>query len=144
VDGDALFLRHLRELAAKNEINWEQIITADAAVADSYDGQKLRQLVEMLRPQLRDALVSNNTTRLLVNPGLFARYGLMGLLASLRDDTGRAGGPHGVWLLIPAVVQSALPKLNGQPVPVISDNQHITLPDAWLNAAHRTSLPAVP
>jgi hypothetical protein len=33
----------------------------------------------------------------------------MGLLAELRDDVGRTDGPHGLWILIPAVVQSSLP-----------------------------------
>ena len=31
-----------------------------------------------------------------------------------------------------------LPMLNHLPVPVISQGQHITLPDAWLNNANRT------
>jgi serine/threonine protein kinase len=140
VDGDALFLQHLHALAAQYEIAWDQILSSDAAPEDSFDGQQLRRLVEMIKPQLRDAIVSARQTRLLVNPGLFARYGLMGMLATLRDDTGRTGGPHGVWVLIPAVVDSALPKLNGQPVPIIADHQHITLPDAWLNNVHRSTL----
>ena len=142
VDGDSLFLRLLRELATEYEIAWEQILLSDAAPADSYDGKKLRQLVDLLRPRLREALISAGTTRLLVNPGLFARYGLMGVLAELRNDTGRTGGPHGVWVLIPAVVDSALPKLNGVPIPIISQSQHITLPDAWLNNAHRSAMAA--
>ena len=140
VDGDLLFLRLLREVATRLEIEWDLILTADAAAPDSFDGQKLRQLVEMLRLKLHEALVFASRTVLLVNPGLFARYGLMGVLAELRNDTGRTGGPHGLWILIPAVVQSALPKLCGQPVPVISDHQHILLPDAWLDNLHRTAM----
>jgi serine/threonine protein kinase len=136
VDGDALFLRHLRTVAAEYEISWDTVLLADAAVEGSEDQQNLRRLVDMIRPGLRQDLVFPTRTSLLVNPGLFARYGLMGLLAELRNDVGRPEGPHGLWLLIPAVVQSALPKLNGQPVPVISEHQHITLPEAWLDNAH--------
>ena len=139
VDGDALFLQHLRARAAEYEIPWDTILLADAAVEGSEDAQNLRRLVDMIKPQLRQALVSPSRTTLLVNPGLFARYGLMGLVAELRNDIGRADGPHGLWVLIPAVVQSALPKLNGQPVPVISEHQHISLPEAWLDNAHRTA-----
>jgi hypothetical protein len=139
VDGDALFLRHLHALAEQYEIPWDTVLLADAAAEGSEDQQNLRRLVEMIRPQLRQDLISPIQTQLLVNPGLFARYGLMGMLAELRNDIGRQDGPHGLWLLIPAVVQSALPKLNGQPVPVISEQQHITLPEAWLDNAHRTA-----
>lgn len=139
VDGDALFLHHLRTVAAEYEILWDTILAADAAEEGSEDQQNLRRLVEIITPQLRQALISPAQTVLLVNPGLFARYGLMGLLAQLRDDVGRQDGPHGLWLLIPAVVQSALPKLNGQPVPVTSEHQHITLPEAWLDNAHRAA-----
>lgn len=139
VDGDALFLRHLHTLADQYEIPWDTVLLADAAAEGSEDQQNLRRLVEMIRPQLRQDLISPTQTLLLVNPGLFARYGLMGMLAELRNDIGRQDGPHGLWLLIPAVVQSALPKLNGQPVPVISEHQHITLPEAWLDNAHRTA-----
>lgn len=140
VDGDALFLRQLHAQAAEYEIPWDTILLADAAAEGTEDHQNIRRLVDMIKPQLRQDLISAAQTRLLVNPGLFARYGLMGMLAELRNDVGRADGPHGLWLLIPAVVQSALPKLNGQPVPVISEHQHISLPDAWLNNAHRSAL----
>lgn len=139
VDGDALFLRHLHAVSDQYEIPWDTVLLADAAAEGSEDQQNLRRLVEMIRPQLRQDLISPKQTRLVVNPGLFARYGLMGMLAELRNDIGRQDGPHGLWLLIPAVVQSALPKLNGQPVPVISEHQHITLPEAWLDNAHRTA-----
>lgn len=139
VDGDALFLRHLHALAAQFEIPWDTILLADAAPEGSEDQQNLRRLIEMARPQLRQDLISATQTLLLVNPGLFARYGLMGLIAELRNDVGRPDGPHGLWMLIPAVVEKALPVLNGQPVPVTSEHQHITLPVAWLNNAHRSA-----
>jgi serine/threonine protein kinase len=137
IDGDSLFLKVLREKAGELEIDWNTVLTADAADPESLNGQRLRQLVNECAPQLRKALIDPGHTLLLTHPGLFARYGLMGMLATLRDDLGRPGGPHGLWLLIPAVVQSTLPRLNGQPVPVIAEHQYVTLPDAWLNNAHR-------
>jgi serine/threonine protein kinase len=142
VDGDALFLSLLRGIAAEYEIPWETILAADAAPEGSEDQQNLRRLIEMIAPQLGQALIVPGQTVLLVNPGLFARHRLMGLISQLRDDIGRADGPHGLWLLLPAVVQNALPRLNGQPVPVISEHQHITLPEAWLDNIHRTAAAA--
>ena len=139
VDGDALFLQHLRELATEYEIPWDTILNADAAAPGSEGQKNLQRLIDMIRPKLRRDLISTSRTHLLVNPGLFARYGLMGLLAELRDDVGRTDGPHGLWILIPAVVQSSLPKLNGQPVPIIAHHQYLTLPDAWLDNLHRTA-----
>jgi hypothetical protein len=139
VDGDALFLQHLRDLATEYEIPWDTILNADAAAPGSEGQKNLQRLIDMIRPKLRRDLISTTRTHLLVNPGLFARYGLMGLLAELRDDVGRTDGPHGLWILIPAVVQSSLPKLNGQPVPIIAHHQYLTLPDAWLDNLHRTA-----
>lgn len=139
VDGDTLFLNLLREKARELEVDWSKILSADAAEPDSFDGQQLRRLVAECAPRIREALILPNRTILLTHPGLFARYGMMGMLATLRDDLGRPGGPHGLWILIPAVIQSTLPRLNGQPVPVIAEHQYTTLPDAWLNNAHRSS-----
>jgi hypothetical protein len=143
IDGDSLFLKVLREKAGELEIDWNTVLTADAADPESLNGQRLRQLVNECAPQLRKALIDPGHTLLLTHPGLFARYGLMGMLATLRDDLGRPGGPHGLWILIPAVVQSTLPRLNGQPVPVIAEHQYVTLPDAWLNNAHRAGAPSL-
>jgi serine/threonine protein kinase len=142
IDGDSLFLKVLREKARELEIDWNMVLAADAAEPESFDGQQLRRLVNECAPQLRQALINPTHTLLLTHPGLFARYGLMGMLATLRDDLGRPGGPHGLWLLIPAVVQSTLPRLNGQPVPVIAEHQYLTLPEAWLNNAHRAVSPS--
>ena len=140
VDGDRLFLGILHDLATQHGIAWNKIIDADAAPQDSFDGRKLRELVSKATTHIRKALVSPDRTRLLTHAGLFARYGFMSLLEKLRDDLGRPDGPHGLWILIPAIIDGSLPRLNGQPVPVIGTHQHVTLPDAWLNNAHRGSL----
>jgi hypothetical protein len=73
---------------------------------------------------------------LLTNPGLLVRYGQLALLGELMQETGREGGPPGLWVLIPSDGQQQKPTLDGQPVPVFTTAQWARIPDLWL-AAHQ-------
>jgi hypothetical protein len=59
----------------------------------------------------------------------------MELLGDLLQETGRAGGPPGLWVLIPSDGQQQKPTLDGQPVPVFTTAQWARVPDTWLVAA---------
>ncbi|MGH9335795.1 MAG: hypothetical protein ACRD21_18840, partial [Vicinamibacteria bacterium] len=76
-------------------------------------------------------LASAARTVLLTNPGLLARYDQLAFLDELRDQTGRPGGPPGLWVLVPADGQEEKPVIDGKPVPVYSRAQWKRIPEAW-------------
>jgi hypothetical protein len=130
---DELFLRVMHELADKLKVDWQVVLRADAAPHDGRDWQNLMNLVSRCMPLIEERLSRSDKTLLLVYPGLLARYGRLDLLERLRERaTTPGGGLHGVWALIASDEQSALPKLDGVPVPVISTNQWARLTDRWI------------
>jgi hypothetical protein len=88
-------------------------------------------------PRVKDELARSPRHVLLTNPGLLARYGQMELLGELQQETGRPGGPPGLWVLIPSDGQQQRPTLDGQPVPVFTTAQWARVPDVWLLAHPR-------
>jgi hypothetical protein len=113
------------------------VLKADAAQENSTDWRNLQRLVEAAMPEVESNLRSLEKTRLVVNPGLLARYDRMNLLAQLASDVGRTNGIHGLWVLVPANDQSPLPTLNHKPIPITNAAQHARLTEAWLSNRHR-------
>ena len=54
-------------------------------------------------------------------------------------ETVQAGEVHGVWLLLPASSQTEMPLMDGQAVPVITNNQWAAIPDGWCQNVHRSN-----
>jgi hypothetical protein len=69
---------------------------------------------------------------LLSYPGLLARYDQLGVLQRLQQSAGRPGGPPAVLVLLAADGQHQLPMIDGQTLPVISSNQWLPVPGAWI------------
>lgn len=136
-DLDAVFLKNLKEQASKKKAKWEVVLRADVAQATTTDWRNLQRLVEAAMPEVESSLRSRDKTRLVVNPGLLARYDRMNLLAQLAQDVGRTNGIHGLWVLVPANDQSPLPTLNHKPIPITNAAQHARLTEAWLSNRHR-------
>ena len=138
-DIDALFLSLMKKQAELSRADWRVVLKADAAPQESTDWKKLHVLVDRCLPAVRDALRSPDKTKLLVNPGLFARYDHMEVLAELAGDIGRTNGVHGVWILVPASDQNPLPTINERAIPMVTGNaaQHARINDAWLANKHR-------
>src|SRR6266540_1173331 len=130
---DEIFLRVMREQAARLKVDWQVVLKADAAPADSQDWRNLMILVSRCAPIIEEELSRSDKTLLLVYPGLLKRYRRLDLLERLRERAVTPGNElHGVWALIASDEQSALPKLDGVPVPVISSNQWASLTDRWI------------
>jgi hypothetical protein len=138
-DLDAVFLKNLKAQAAKKKAKWEVVLKADAAQANSTDWRNLQRIVEAAMPEVESSLRSPKQTRLVVNPGLLARYDRMNLLAQLASDVGRTDGIHGLWLLVPANDRSPLPTLNHKPIPITNAAQHARITEAWLTNRHRAT-----
>lgn len=138
-DIDSIFISLMKKQAEKSRADWAVVLKADSSPKDSSDWKKLNVLIDRCLPAIRDALRSPTQTKLLVNPGLFARYDRMEVLAELAGDIGRTNGIHGVWILVPASDQTSLPTLNQRAIPMVTGNaeQHARINEAWLSNKHR-------
>jgi hypothetical protein len=136
-DLDKLVLGALKEQAEKKKARWDVVLKADAASENSTDWRNLQRLVDAAAPQIESHLRSPSQTRLVINPGLLARYNRLDLFAELAQDVGRTDGIHGLWILVPANDQSPLPLLNNRPIPITNAAQHARLTEAWLANKHR-------
>lgn len=138
---DNLLIRHMRAFATEKRIDWPIVLRADAVPSAERPGSKdwgnLQRVVKAVLPQVKAELARSPRHVLLTNPGLLARYGQMELLGELQQETGRPGGPPGLWVLIPSDGQQQRPTLDGQPVPVFTTAQWARVPDVWL-LAHPT------
>ena len=134
VDVDQVFIAAIRKAAEEQEIpSWQIVLEADAADRSSEDWQIFQELVrEHCMPQLEDALSHFPKTALLVNNGLLARYGQVGLIGRLRDKALKRNGLHGLWMLVPAHGQNPWPVVDGEAIPVLGTSQYEEIPAAWL------------
>lgn len=136
---DQVLISVMREQALGAGADWDKVLKADAAPHDGQEWRNLQILVSRCMPLVEQQLSDSAKTVLLTYPGLLARYGRLDFLEKLRD---RVGTPHsklhGLWLLLPSDDQSALPMLNGKPVPIISSGQWAHIPEAWISNVHRS------
>ena len=136
-DVDALFLSLMKQQAEQGGANWRIVLKADAAPHDSLDWKNLNVLIDRCVPAIKKSMRSANATKLLINPGLLARYDRMNLLAELSGEVGRSDGIHGIWVLVPASDQNPLPMINQKAIPMINAAQHVRINEAWLANKHR-------
>lgn len=135
VDLEGLFIDALRNAAEQAKVNWDVVVKTDA-VPKGGDWDKLMRLVGRAMPWVEQQITKAEKTILLVYPGLLARYERMDLLERLREQVGRRGGIHGLWLLVPGDNQALL---DGKPVPIISAGQRTRIPDSWIGNEHRSN-----
>ena len=128
---DAVLLRHMHAVVDEKKADWSVVVRADAASKDSGDWANLLRVVRLALARVRAELGASARTVLLTNPGLLARYDQLSFLDELRETAGRAGGPPGLWLLVPADGQEEKPEIDGKPVPVYSRAQWKRVPEAW-------------
>lgn len=137
VDGDRLFLEALKAEAEKLKVNWDVVLAADAEEKGSRDWDRLQMLVRKAMPAIRSRLQNSRKSILLVNPGLFARYGQLDFFQEIRTQVGTGHGPHGFWILVPSHGQTSKPTLNGEAIPIVNPAQFEVLNEAWLMNEHR-------
>jgi len=136
-DLDAAFLEGMRQQAKTAGADWNIVLRADGAPHDSADWKNLQMLVGRCLPAVAGGLRSPDRTKLLVHPGLLARYDRMEVLGDLAADVGRSDGIYGLWVLVPLNEQSPRPTLNHKAVPLSNPAQHVRLNHAWLANKHR-------
>ena len=136
-DLDAAFLQSMKQQAATAGADWNIVLQADAAKPNSADWKNLQMLVDRCLPGIAHGMRSPDRTKLVVHPGLLARYDRMHVVGELAANVGRHDGIYGLWLLVPANDQSARPVLSHKAVPLSNPAQHVRLNRAWLANKHR-------
>jgi serine/threonine protein kinase len=142
VNVSALFLSALHELVdARPKPTWQTILGADVAEPGTRAAVKLGEYVAdawaLVRPRLLGALGAGTGGPLLLHEAApLARYGAMALLHAVAD---RARSGAGVaWLLCPMDDPGQPPRLDTTIVPIVTENEWIVLPDAWVANEHRS------
>lgn len=137
----AEFVAMLRGLVtARPKPTWEKVLAADAAEPGSRDALKLAEFTraawESLRPRLL-AEVAGTGPLLLHDAAPLARYRAMDVLDAVADAA--RSGAGSVWLLCPAEDPGQPPRLDDTVVPIVTENEWIVLPDAWVANQHRSN-----
>lgn len=140
IDLDVLILRHLHlQAEAAGVSSWEMVLRADAAAPDSADWTRLMTLVARAMPEVEAEIAATPGTVLLINPGLLARYGELGLVDRLRARIAAGGPLRACWLLVLTDDQQERPMVDGRAVPVLGTNEWTRVPRAWLHNDHRAA-----
>lgn len=130
LDADRLFLDAMKAVAAELGVKWAVVLAADAADPASREWERLQMLLRRALPAVRATIEQAPRTVLLNNIGLFARYGQMHLLDTLRAQTGTHQGPPGLWVLIPG--GDARASLGSAVIPMVNPAQFEKLNEPWL------------
>lgn len=134
---DALLLRELRTQASAMNVPWGTVLRADAAAPGTRDWTNLLRLVQRTVPALQQALLTSTSPLLVVNAGLLARYGLLGLVSELEQMAGRPSHTPAAWLLLPGH-RAGTAEIDGTPVPLVYAKAVGALTGSWINNEHRS------
>jgi serine/threonine protein kinase len=132
---DGALIRHMRTIAAEKHAQWDAVLRLDSAQPSDRNWRILTELARDAAGRLRDELLATPGTVLASRPGLLARYGLLDLLDDLRRQIDASQNDYpleGLWLLVPS--GDGPPTVNGQPVPVIDENEWARVPSDWVES----------
>lgn len=136
-DLEGLLIDEMREIVnAAKGARWERLLQAD-----NEEGERgwsiLQQVVDRAIPKLESRLKATPGVIALTGFGLLARYERFEVLERLRDMLTREKGDQplrGAILIVPGDDPSARPVVDGRPLPVITANQWVHVPSAWLES----------
>ncbi|WP_395109992.1 BREX system serine/threonine kinase PglW [Actinomadura sp. SCN-SB] len=148
VDVAEVFLAEFRNLSREQGADWSQVLRADERMTrQGHPSAALRSFVTRVMDRTRDVVLERAAAQpdrvlFLYNAGLLARYfdeGGRGLLTGLQNAARSPGDvPHGLWLLCPAEVPRALPKLDGRTVEAIGGSaEWVVLDSAFVESLLR-------
>jgi len=139
LDLEAVFVEALHRAADEVGADWRVVVAADAAPHNSSDWRNLNQLIATkVIPIVEQSLTNGDKTILAYHANWLARYGQVVMLSRVYEAV-QAGKVHGVWLLLPASSQTEMPLMDGQAVPVITNNQWAAIPESWCENLHRSN-----
>jgi hypothetical protein len=139
---DELLLRHVQSVCGgmPRSPDWQRVLRADNCDRASRDWQNLQRLVQRALPGMAEEILQAVQPVLLTDPGLLARYDLIGTwLADLRKklmETGQGASANipGLALLIAADAQRTGAAIDGNLVPTgAGSKEYARIPTSWLN-----------
>ncbi len=137
IDFDEVVLTLLEKQAQDWEVDWNVLLSADAAPAGSVDAQNFATVLGEVWPKVEAQLLHDDQPGLLVNLGLAARWQHMTLFANLANACMYRERPPLVALIASPMTPDDRPILDGQAVPVtINTTDYGRIPRAWLENAH--------
>lgn len=139
VDLTDVLVQALREQADAAGMQWSTIQAADAAAPGTRPAQGLAALVARSAPAVTAAIEEamaqaspGEQPVLLTGASTLARYGHLGVLTQWADLTHARS--QAVWLVVPQLRGDRGPLIDGQPAPLNSPGQFVTLDSEWLAA----------
>jgi len=138
---DELLLRHVHGVcdSMPRSPDWQVVLKADSSERTSRDWQNLQRLVQRALPEMAQEILQTGQPVLLTDPGLLARYDLIGTwLADLRRQMMEVGSGAsldvpGLALLIAADDQLSGAAIDGSLVPTgAGSKEYARIPTSWL------------
>jgi len=139
---DHMVWRAARKLAEEQDVNLTAVMETDRKGPKGRHWELLLQLMKGAADTVVDHLLSERKrTRVLVNPGILARYSLQQPLERLVDRAQQEDGAA-IILVVPCHDNTLAPTINGLlPVPAPLPGQRLAMPEDWLRNAHRAAAP---
>jgi hypothetical protein len=127
----------MQEKARELDVDPSIIVQTDRLGPQGAEWEQLQQLVEMATSHVVEQLLARRTEpKLLIHPGVLARFRLQDALYSLSHRAQNEEGAA-VVLLIPSHADGLAPNINNQlPVPTVAGSQRLRLPKSWLENQH--------
>ena len=131
---ESVFLAEMKKTAAALRVDWDRVVRADAAAADSREWRNVLMLAEKTKPAVEAEILTSKGITIATRLGVLARYGQVDLLERLRDRLSRprAEGPSALWVLAVVDDKAAAPILDGVPIPVVTPNEWLRIPHSWV------------
>jgi hypothetical protein len=129
---ESLLIQGMKTAAVREQVDWNVVRRADAAGPSGAEWSNLLRFVGIVVPEVERRLAQERRPLLLSYPGLLARYGQIRVLQRLEQIAGRPDGPPAVLVLLAADGQHQLPMIDGQALPVVTSNQWLRVPEAWV------------
>ena len=138
VDLDRVLIQTMHDVAVEANVRWDIVLKADSDPTTSPNWQRLRNVVQRALLRVAEQIPTMAPPTLLTSPGLLQRYGQLRWLSDLSEMSGRTGGLHGAWLLVPWEDPSTPPALGDEAIPTLS-SQRVHIPAGWLGNRHRAA-----
>ena len=139
LDVTSLLLDALRA-QSDGKISWAEVVAADAAQPGSREQLGLSHLVGLALPMVAEAIESaclaaprGSRPVLLTEVAPLARYDRLATLSRWTDLA--APREQAIWLLVPQLVGSDGPVVDGRPLPLGAPGQFLRLDQEWVDAA---------
>ena len=131
LSAEALWLDAATAFAQRHEFDPDVLFDADRPDAPADDKRQLGFAMAEVAGEVTRRLLDEDGPYLLERVGLFGRFDQLVCLERLRDEVGRPGRPHHVWLVLPVDWQHTVPVIDSAVLPTIDPSERVRVPRHW-------------